>query len=330
MKILIIKLGAKGDVIRTLPILVALKEKYPASEIWWITKPQSKEILETIPNITKVLTNSINESLGKFDILYNFDIEQEATKLAREINADKKYGFYSEADNNYALAFNLPAEYYLNTLFDDELKKANKKTYQEMMFQAAELPWKKQHHPIFLNEQSKRYAENFVKQRNINTEKLVGIHMGSSPRWPSKAWHEDKIKEFIKKAKQKGYEILLFGGPDEPERHKRLVEELIQEKTEVYYNNSKNSDLEFASLVNLCKAIISSDTLALHVSLALKKPTIALFFCSSPHEVEDYGLLKKIVSPRLYDFFPEKMDQYSEELIQSISVEEVLKVLESI
>jgi len=29
MKILVIKLGAKGDVVRTLPVLLGIKEKYP-------------------------------------------------------------------------------------------------------------------------------------------------------------------------------------------------------------------------------------------------------------------------------------------------------------
>jgi len=40
-------------------------------------------------------------------------------------------------------------------------------------------------------------------------------------------------------------------------------------------------------------------------------------------------LLKKLVSPLLYDFFPEKQDIYSEKLVNSISVEEVLKALAS-
>ena len=75
--------------------------------------------------------------------------------------------------------------------------------------------------------------------------------------------------------------------------------------------------------------MVCSDSYALHTSLALKKPTIALFFCTSPHEVEDYGLLKKIISPKLYDFFPEKQDRFSEELVNSILVEQVLKALES-
>ena len=327
MKILIIKLGSKGDVIRTLPVLAALKEKYPDSEIYWITKHPSKEILQIISHINKIFTIpcEINEN---FDILYNFDIEEQATDLANKINADKKFGFKSE--NNYVSSFNLGAEYYLNTLFDDEIKKNNKKTYQEMMCEAAELEYKKQHYPIYLAEQDKKYAEEFVKKNNVNPDKLIGIHIGSSPRWPSKSWHEEKIREFIKKAKNRGYEILLFGGPDEIEKHNRIIADLNKQGIKIYSNNPHNSDIEFFSLINICKKIISADSYALHIALALKKPTIALFFCTSPHEVEDSGLLTKIVSPLLYDFFPEKSDEYSEELVNSILSEEVLKALETI
>ena len=65
--------------------------------------------------------------------------------------------------------------------------------------------------------------------------------------------------------------------------------------------------------------------MAIHVSLGLKKPTIALFFCTPPWEIEDYGIGKKITSSMLMNFFPEKMDQYDEELVKSISVKEVLE-----
>ena len=34
------------------------------------------------------------------------------------------------------------------------------------------------------------------------------------------------------------------------------------------------------------------------------------------------------MSPKLYDFFPEKSDQYNEDLVNSISVDEVLNALE--
>jgi len=52
-----------------------------------------------------------------------------------------------------------------------------------------------------------------------------------------------------------------------------------------------------------------------------------LFFCTPTHEIESYNLLTKLTSPLLYDFFPEKMDQYDQELVNSISVEQVLETL---
>lgn len=326
-QILIIKLGAKGDVVRTLPLLTAIKLKYPYSLITWITKPECVEIVDTSPDIDEILTVPVKEeNLPKFDILYNFDIEKNATQLASQINAYKKFGFF--LDDGYPAAFNFPAEYYLNTLFDDELKKINTKTYQQIMFEAAEFLYNKEHYLLYLTEKEKKYGENFLQERNLSSNNLIGIHLGSSLRWPSKAWHTDNLKEFIIKAREKGYEILLFGGPAESEKHKNFIKELEQEGIKIYKNNPYNTDKEFFSLVRICKKIIAGDSFALHVALAFKKPTIGLFFCTSPNEVEDYGLLTKLISPRLYEFFPEKCDQYDENLTKSISAEDVLKAME--
>jgi ADP-heptose:LPS heptosyltransferase len=46
----------------------------------------------------------------------------------------------------------------------------------------------------------------------------------------------------------------------------------------------------------MCDLIITPDTLTMHLALALKKPTIALFTSTSPTEIYDYGRLKKVVA----------------------------------
>jgi ADP-heptose:LPS heptosyltransferase len=329
MRIMIIKLGALGDVVRTLSILPALRKKYPLAQIYWITKKESLDIFSSNPYVKKVFTLPYQVTDEKFDILYNFDIEEEATYLAAAITSDKKFGFKREFD--FPDAYNMPSQYYLNTLFDDELKRKNKKTYQEMMFEAAELKWNHQHCPIYLKEDDLDYAKEFAKKNKLHPEKLIGIHMGAGSRWPSKAWHISNSKELIIKLHAQGNQIILFGGPNEVESQKNLARELLKShRVNLILNNPKNTIKQFASLVNLCKAMVCSDSLALHISLALKKPTVALFFCTSPDEIEGYGILQKIVSPMLYEFFPHKSDQYSQELVKSISPEQVLKALNSI
>jgi heptosyltransferase-2 len=321
MKLLIIKLGAKGDVVRTLPLLNGLKEAFPDSEIHWLIKKSNVGIVEGSPEVSKIFTLE-EPPIKKYDVLYNFDIDDEATSLAESISADKKLGFFS--DGGFVSAFNLGAEYYLNTLFDDETKVNNKKCYQEMMFDVAELPYKKQHHSIYLNPSDVEYAQGFIKDKGINKNKLVGVHLGAGPRWPSKRWHEDNLVEFVKLASERGYEILLFGGPDEVEYTDRIFGLLESQGITIFRNDPKNTDKEFAALVNICKIMVCSDSLSLHVSLAMEKPTIGLFFCTPYGEIETYSLLQVVASPLLYDFFPQKMDCYDEKLVKSISAEDVL------
>jgi len=324
MKICIIKLGALGDVVRTTPILPAIKEKYPESEITWITKKESKEILEGNPDIKEILTIPVHNP-NNFDIIYNFDIENEAIQLVNKIKADKKYGFYD--NEGFPAAFDSGAEYYLNTVFDDQLKKSNRKTYQEMMFEIAGLKYKQQKPTLYISNSSKQFAEDFLKKNGLKDTKIIGINIGASSRWPSKSWSLEKLTEFIIKLSKLDYKIMLLGGVDEQSSMNKLSVMLNANDLKIYMADTSNSLKNFFAMVSICDKIITADSLALHVALALNKPTIALFFVTSPYEIEGYNLLTKIISPKLNEFFPEKSDQYNKELVNSISSEEVAKAV---
>jgi len=327
MKICIIKLGSDGDVLRTLPLAKALYID-KQTEITWITRGDVATLLEGLPYIKKVVqledvTEIEDES---FDALYNFDTDEEALELTEALQADKKYGFHD--DGGYPIAYNAGGEYYINTMFDDELKKRNTRTYQEIMFEVAELPYKKERCELILTKEDRLCSKMFIEKNNLQGKKIIGIHMGAGTRWPSKVWHEERVKEFIVLAKSKGYDVLLFGGPNEIERHARLVEELKKKGVEVYLNNPNNTKREFAALVSVCDYFVCGDSFSLHVALGLNVRTVALFLITSPVEVETYEIGRKIVASKLYDFFPEKSDQYHEELVKSISAEEVMRAVE--
>ena len=51
----------------------------------------------------------------------------------------------------------------------------------------------------------------------------------------------------------------------------------------------------FASLVNLCKIIVTSDSLALHIGTALKKKIVGCFYVTSANEIELYGRGIKVI-----------------------------------
>jgi ADP-heptose:LPS heptosyltransferase len=54
-KILVLRLSAVGDVLRTLLAVKALKEHHPSSHIAWIVEEPSKSLLESQPEIDEVI-----------------------------------------------------------------------------------------------------------------------------------------------------------------------------------------------------------------------------------------------------------------------------------
>jgi len=112
-KVLIIKLGysetldpeigrvpSLGDVLRTTPILWALKEKYPDSHITWLVSEPAEPLLNGNKFIDRILTwdHFVPFQLmkEKFDILINLEKIPGVCALTDMIDAWVKYGFRFE------------------------------------------------------------------------------------------------------------------------------------------------------------------------------------------------------------------------------------------
>ena len=93
-RILIIKLGAMGDVLRTTPLIEGLKKKYPTSHISWLVDPTSNDLIEQNKQIDRVLPFSLNSYLQllaeEFNLLICLEKEVRATAIAEKVNAKKK------------------------------------------------------------------------------------------------------------------------------------------------------------------------------------------------------------------------------------------------
>jgi len=181
--------------------------------------------------------------------------------------------------------------------------------------------------PIFnLNEKDFEFTKQFKLKNNLFNNKIIGINIGSSSRWASKFWNNEKIKQLVRRLKE--YKIIILAGPNEIEKQENLIKEMQQEGIFLLKNNPKNSLREFASVVNLCDIILCGDTMVLHLALALNKKIISLFFSTPDWEIEGHDNLKKIISPLLEKYF--FINSYTPELAESISIEKVLKALEEL
>jgi heptosyltransferase-2 len=296
MKILIIKLDAIGDVLRTTSILPSIKRKYPASHITWVTRKNSKEIFYNNNSVDQVLFIEDNDttqrlSIERYDLLLHPDASPISAPMATLVDAKTKKGFILN-EKGKIIPVDDDAVEWLELGAFDQLKKKNKKTYQQIIHELCGLDYQKDEIQLFLSEREQKICDDFYSEKRLKRfKKIIGLNTGAGRRWQYKQWSLEGIAELINKlSDNKGIGILLYGGPSEEERNKYLIN-----KFPFLINTGTNNSLRnFFSLMNLADIVITGDTLALHTATALKKDIICLFGPTSYNEIEDYGRIRKI------------------------------------
>ncbi len=271
--ILIMKVGALGDVLRTTPIL----HKFEGNNVTWLTSEKARPLLKGNPLISRVLTlESPNPDFydSHYEIALNMDEDKNCCSLSSLMLAlgivkpNNFYGyFFSNGVINYKGRnkrwFDMGLSSKLGREKANEIKLHNAKSYEELLFSILGYKFN---------------GEEYILNYKAETEeKLVGIQNPAErdSKWPMKRWNQyEKLEEELAK---KGFRAKKLELHDKLEDHIRDV----------------------AS----CQYVICEDSLPMQIAIALKKPTVAIFTCTSPMEIYGYGLVRKVVSLKLAKYF---------------------------
>ncbi len=301
MDILVIKLGALGDVLRTTSILPGLKEKYSQCRITWVTRRNAGELLKNNGLIDKIVfDDEADEKLKnhRFERVISLDDDEAACRRARAAVAQNIVGAYLENDRlTYSASsrawFDMGLISRLGKKAADELKKRNSKTYQQIL---AEMLGIRMSRPeLKLDGANLAFKNNFLlKNRLGEGDMIIGLNTGAGGRWQLKALGEEKTIALAHLLMQTlKARVLILGGPEEAERNQRI----LSAASGVIDGGCHNSLLDFAALVDACRVIITSDSLAMNMAIALEKRVIAFFGPTSASEIDLYGRGAKITPP---------------------------------
>jgi heptosyltransferase-2 len=290
-KILIIKCRAQGDVLRTTAILHGVKRKYPQSHVSWLVDEESYELVDNNPYIDRVLAyrpeDLVPLTVEEFNILISLDKEPPSTAVASLVKACHKFGFGMNNYGNLTL-FNSAAEYACQLGIDDELKfRQNTLTYQEIVAKTAEIEYKRDPYVFQLDKEHKNRAKSFFKTNSISENTLsIGLNTGAGIKFETKQWPAEKYLKLIEIVSEKlSVNIFLLGGKRETELNRYLEQ---NSKHKVFNTGNDNSLLEFAGIISMMDILVSSDTLGMHLAIALEKKVIALFGSTCPQEIDLY------------------------------------------
>ena len=324
-KTLLIKLDAIGDVLRTTCILPSIKKKFPDTEIKWLTKRNAEDLFINNELVNEVLIYEepgtiIKLSVEEFDLVINLDPSPLSSAIAGYSRGKVKYGFGFNSKGK-VYPFNIEAQEWFEMGAFDYLKKANKKTYQQIIHEICSFEYNKQEIILNLDNNHIRFRDNFIEKNNLGDYKLIiGINASASNRWQFKKWRFEGYFELLKKISSTyKCKILLYGGPDAAEINKKL----LKAGENIIDTGSNNILRQFIALMDIPHILITGDTLALHVATALKKKVICLLGPTSSTEIEDYGRITKIIPDmdclvcykNTCDFNPNCMDLISVDMV---------------
>lgn len=254
-------------------------------DITWITRPDAVPLLKGIDGITRVVS-CLDDIKGEhFDSVYNLDDDLEGCNMLKAVRFGTLYGFYEF--HNKVLPMPEAEEWWAMSLNGPDDRDERKKSNRNS-FQ----------HYLFKNIGKEFTGQDYVfgyasKEVSAN---VVGLEARAGDRWPMKAW--PFYRELESRLRSEGYDV-------------RVLEQ-------------RNDIRDYIEDINSCRLVVSGDTLAMHVALALKKKVVALFGPTNPHEIEMYGRGDKIYTDMPCSFcFIKTPCEKKPNCMESISVDKV-------
>jgi heptosyltransferase-2 len=300
VRILIVKKGALGDVIRTSYFAQAIKEHLKGdTQITWLTASMSLPLLQFNPWIDRVVTTFTECKTESYDRVYSLDDELETLQGVASLLTPAISGAYLDGDR---LAYTKDsAEWFDMGLLSrfgknraDELKRKNDKGHAEIFSRIFNV---RRVEPRFYGDPGEEeWARKWLNEDYFH----IAINPFAGGRWPSKELREAELEKLISSVLEwpapdgRLVRVVLLGAGSDRVRNLSLAASFSPERVSVADTDS--SVLRLAGVIRSSNALISSDSLALHLGISQRVPFVSFFAPTSAAEIDDFGLGIKITS----------------------------------
>lgn len=320
-RILIIKTGALGDVLRSTSLLPGIHKRWPGAEVSWVTAHGAEPLLQGHKMVERVIAIDPAECADSLpdlaacapDRIFSLDDDPELCALAAALQEESDANLVGACLNDAGEpAYTPDAECWFGMGLlsreglqkADERKLANRRTHPDLL---AEVIGVEPGRPALnlpaadLDSAARLLDELAPASAGLR----IGLNTGAGGRWHTKAMRPEEVTRLVALLHEKlgaaalpGVQFLFLGGPGEIERNQGLLS-LSRSATpaaRLIDVGCEHSLGTFAALVGGLDLLVASDSLALHLAVAQERKTVAFFAPTSPHEIELYGLGEKVIS----------------------------------
>ncbi len=305
-KILVLRLSAAGDVIRTLPAVKALKEHSPSFSITWIVEEPSRALLESQPEVDEVIlfprkkwTKGMKSFRGiwgtirevrrfvedlrrrRFDVALDFHGLLKSGLLSFLSGSPKRVGYDRRSSKEGNFLFS-------NVRVSLPSRKISRFQRNLALIRGMGVEVKESEYYLHVPSQDREYVESFFRGLSATLQRpLIAIHPGTSQKALFKRWMPDQYARLSDQLIQDLHATVLFtwgdGELDWVERIRKQMKEpsLLSPKTE--------SLTQLGEVYRNCDLYIGGDTGPMHVASLTGIPAVVIYGPTDPVENEPIG-----------------------------------------
>lgn len=305
-KILILRLSAVGDVIRTLPAVKALKEYSPSSFITWIVEEPSRTFLESQPEVDEVILfprkkwtkgmksiRGIGETLRemwefiiglrkrKFDVVLDFHGILKSGLLSFLSGSPKRIGYNRRATREGNFLFS-------NIKVELPKERINRFQRNLALLRGMGLEVKELQYRLHIPQEDQEYVKSFFKAFASSLKRpFIAIHAGTSPKAIFKRWMPEQYAQLADRLiRELNAAVLFTWGDGELE----WVEGIRREMKEPSLLAPRTESLtQLGEIYHYCNLYIGGDTGPMHIASLMGIPTVVIYGPTDPIENEPFG-----------------------------------------
>lgn len=336
-RIVVCKFKGMGSIVQASALLNSLRINYPKADIYFVTTPANRGILEAFDelNIKPLMVND----RSAFSLLSStFRLLIRLWRIRPQLYLDLEvYSNYSSLVCTLSCATNRIGFYksdkeYRSGLYTHLMYYNIKAPISEIYLQMLRLLPGKPGYPALMMPRFPEEAVNEVATLMPANQPYFVINPNASDLRLERRWGTNQFIGLLQQLLHAypTHNLVLTGAPSEATYVAGICEDFSHE-SRIINTAGRLSFKGLLALINNAQAVVTNDTGPLHLALALKKPTVGLFGPCSPQQ---YGQMESCVavyknvycSPCVHEFSIPPC-RGNNTCMQLIEVNEVLRAL---
>jgi len=275
-RILLIRLSSLGDIVLTSPAIRALREHFPQAYIAMLVGKQSADVVSENPYLDEIIpydrkaedknTGEMWKLIKKlrqreFDLTIDFQRKFRTSLLAYLSHAKCRVGYHQ------------PWGMLCTVRIPDRINKHAVDRNLDLL-RAIGIHTQNRTLELFVSDEDRRYASQVLREMGVTEKQLIiGLFPGAG--WEPRQWMPERFAAIGDLAKEHlDAEVLIFGGPNEMDLVAKVA--CYMKSNPVTLSRSLKIR-QLTALIGKCDIFVTNDTGPMHISVAMKTCTIALF-----------------------------------------------------